>query len=195
MWTKPLRGGGGQHLGCPQADLELRVPFVTHLVAQQDNRILTISTDFVMEVAGVVIGAIPIIIYALERYQDTRDTVRDFHKWNDTLGTLRSNIFLQKRQLFATLETLDIGFTDQTTMPQVEAALRISRPAQCEDIVRILYRMDASLNEIARNLYPDAQGPVRSVFNTPATASLARNTLMCKDIQYHAKIEHYDNIY
>ena len=114
-----------------------------------------------MEVAGVVLGAIPVIIYALERYQDTRETVQSFRLWKETLGTLRSNIFLQKRQLFATLSTLDINLTDHTTMADVEAALRISHPAQCDDVMRILKQMDNLMNEVAENLYPDFQGPVR----------------------------------
>jgi hypothetical protein len=117
-----------------------------------------------MEVAGVVLGAIPVIAYALKEYQDVRETTRAFRHWKATLGTLKGDIFLQERQLYVTLHTFGIELTDHTTMADVENTLRHTHPTQCNDIIHILQEMDSMINQIAQHLIPDMQGPVSLEF-------------------------------
>jgi hypothetical protein len=111
-----------------------------------------------MEVAGVVLNAVPLILYALDNYEKAWDPAKDFWKWGETIGTIRNQIFLQKQQLDTTLKIL--GLQDPT-IDEVEAALQISHPDRSEHFMQIIRHMNNLMDEIARDLYPDAQGPVR----------------------------------
>jgi hypothetical protein len=113
------------------------------------------------EVAGVVLGAIPLILYALDHYQNTRETVRSFRNWREELETFGNQIEFQRMALYTTLRNLDIEAKEQITMNQVEVVLQVSHPAQCDLFMRHIRAMNEILDELARDLYPDAQGPVR----------------------------------
>ncbi|KAF2682186.1 hypothetical protein K458DRAFT_433156 [Lentithecium fluviatile CBS 122367] len=112
-----------------------------------------------MEVAGVVLGAVPVILFALDNYQRARDPVKDMWNWGETIETIKNQVFLQKRQLQTTLSVLDLDITDGTTMAEIEAALQTSHPKESERLMVIICQMDALMHEVARDLYPDAQGP------------------------------------
>lgn len=113
-----------------------------------------------MEVAGVVLGAVPLILYALDNYQRAWDPVKDIWHWKETIETIRTQIFLQKQQLQTTLRVLDLELTDHTTMEEIEAALQIIHSSRWEQFIGIIRQMDNLVNGIAKDLYPDAQGPV-----------------------------------
>ena len=116
-----------------------------------------------MEAAGVVLGAVPLILYALDNYQKAWDPVKDIWHWSETIGTIRIQIFLQKQQLQTTLRALDLELTDHTTMDEIEAALQTNHPSQWEQFIGIIRQMDTLINQVAKDLYPDAQGPVSPV--------------------------------
>ncbi|KAF2877445.1 hypothetical protein BDV95DRAFT_559300 [Massariosphaeria phaeospora] len=109
-----------------------------------------------MEVAGVVLSAVPLILFALENYQRAWDPMKDHWKWKETIGTIRNEIFLQKQQLDTTLGNLDLR---DPTMDEVEAALQIRFPHQCNEFIDIITQIDQLLSKVAKDLYPDAQGP------------------------------------
>lgn len=111
-----------------------------------------------MEVAGVVLGAVPLILHALDNYGKVWDPVKQAWRWEETFQTIRNQIFLQKEQLDTTLETL--GLAD-ATMAEVEYALQIHHPLQCKQFMRIICEMDGPISDISSCLYPDADGPVR----------------------------------
>jgi len=113
-----------------------------------------------MEAAGVVLGAVPVILYALDRYQRARDPIKDIWNWSETIETIRNQIFLQKRQLQTTLSVLDLEITDSTTMAEIKAALQTSHPHACERLMAIIGQMNILLNEVAHDLIPDTYGPV-----------------------------------
>jgi hypothetical protein len=121
-----------------------------------------------MEVAGVVLGAIPVTIYALDRYQDICEKTRAIRHWKETIGTLKCDIFLQKEQLSVTLRNAGIELRDQTTTADIEDVLRSTHPTQCDDIIHILQNMNNMMDGIAKNLIPDIQGPVSSSFCSPS---------------------------
>lgn len=115
----------------------------------------------------MVLGAIPLILYALDHYRTTRQTIRSFRNWKEDLETFRDAIELQETALYTTLRTLDIEATERITMDQVEIVLQVSHPAQCDLFMRHLHAMNRTLDELARDLYPDAQGPVRTPLTCP----------------------------
>jgi hypothetical protein len=134
------------------------------------------------EVAGVVLGAIPLILYALDHYQSTRETVHSFRNWREDLETFGNAIEFQRTALYTTLRNLDIEATEQITMDQVEVVLQVSHSTQCDLFMRHIRAMNKTLDDLARDLYPDAQGPVRptsfytSFYATPCARWLRRQT-------------------
>jgi hypothetical protein len=113
-----------------------------------------------MEVAGIVLGAVPIILSALDSYKSAYSSAKKFSKWYDTIQGIRNNIFIQKRQLDATLK--ELGLQDPT-MKDVRAALESNWPDHCERFMQIIQDMDDLMNKVMENLDVDAKGQVRLV--------------------------------
>lgn len=59
-----------------------------------------------LEVAGVVLGAIPIIICAIENYESTLDRVQVFLKWQDHLEKAIRELWIQHSSFEMTLRNL-----------------------------------------------------------------------------------------
>ncbi|KAF2999809.1 hypothetical protein E8E13_006509 [Curvularia kusanoi] len=116
-----------------------------------------------MEVAGAVLGAVPIIIYALESYGKAVEVMNDAHKWLDTIEEIQDVVEVQTEMLRVTLRTLGVEWAPQTGIPieVIEMALKERKPLQWERFVRIIQRMDVMMTEMARDLCPDMKGPER----------------------------------
>ena len=100
-----------------------------------------------MEVAGVVLGAIPVIIYALESYEKAAEILKDTHKWLDIIQEI---------------QCLGIEWTHQSGIPltEIETALKERMPLNWDMFLRIIKRMDTLMTEMAKDLCPDAKDPV-----------------------------------
>jgi hypothetical protein len=96
-------------------------------------------------------------LYALDNYQRAWDPLKDHWKWREAMGTIRNEIFLQKQQLDTTLGNLDLR---DPTMGEVEAALQIRFPGTCNEFMKIISNMDRLINQVAKDLYPEAEVPV-----------------------------------
>ncbi|MBE3044225.1 hypothetical protein IMZ48_16975 [Candidatus Bathyarchaeota archaeon] len=59
-----------------------------------------------LEVAGVVLGAIPIIICAMENYESSLDRARAFWKWQDELEKAIRELWIQHSSFEMTLRNL-----------------------------------------------------------------------------------------
>jgi hypothetical protein len=117
-----------------------------------------------MEVAGVVLGAIPLIFYALDNYHRAWEPLRDAKRWKETIQTIRAQVEIQRQQLNRTLSELELELTDTTTMDEIEFALQIKHPNSWEPFMMSIRRMDGLMNSLAKDLYPDVQGPVSRDF-------------------------------
>lgn len=115
-----------------------------------------------MEVAGVVLGAIPVIIYALESYEKAAEILKDTHKWLDTIQEIQDDIEVQVCVLRTTLQCLGIEWTHQSGIPltEIETALKERMPLNWDMFLRIIKRMDTLMTEMAKDLCPDAKDPV-----------------------------------
>lgn len=116
----------------------------------------------VMEIAGVVLGAVPVIIYALESYGRATEILNDTHKWLDMIQEIQDVIEVQVEMLRVTLQSLGIEWTHQSDMSitDIETALKERKPLKWDRFLRIIQRMDAMVTEMAKDLCPDAKGPV-----------------------------------
>ncbi|PVH93566.1 hypothetical protein DM02DRAFT_676759 [Periconia macrospinosa] len=112
-----------------------------------------------MEVAGVVLGAVPIILYALDNYSKAWDPLLGIVRWKETIETIRLQFVLERQKLYITLGSLGLQVTETITFAEVEAALQINQPDTWKDFITIIHEMDGLLYEVAKDLYPDAKGP------------------------------------
>ena len=116
-----------------------------------------------MEIAGVVLGAVPIIIYALESYEKAAEILKDAHKWLDTIQEIQDDIEVQVYVLRTTLQSLGIEWTHQSGIPitEIETALKERKPLKRDMFLRIIKRVDTLMTEMAKDLCPDAKRPSR----------------------------------
>ena len=115
-----------------------------------------------MEIAGVVLGAVPVIVNALESYEKAAQILKDTHKWLDTIQEIQDDIDVQVYGLCTTLQSLGIEWTQKSGIPitEIETALKECKPLKWDMFLRIIQRMDALLTEMAKDLCPDVKGPV-----------------------------------
>jgi len=106
------------------------------------------------ELAGVVLGGIPIILWALQQYHDP---VKSYRKYDMTLSTLRNNIFVQQQQLRATFSLIGLG---QPSIDELRECLEEKYPYQREEFLAIIEHMDKIINDLLYKLEIDMNGKV-----------------------------------
>jgi len=55
-----------------------------------------------METAGVVLGAVPLVLYAFDNYERCLGQIDDYLRYQSTLQTIRTHVFIQGEQLNVT---------------------------------------------------------------------------------------------
>jgi hypothetical protein len=105
-------------------------------------------------IAGLVLGGILIVIWALEKYHDP---VKSFWKYDDTLSTLRDNLFVQKEQLAVTMK--NIGLYEPTAQEFEEFVTR-KFPNQRAEYISIMKHMDDIVKDLMDKLDIDIHGKV-----------------------------------
>lgn len=108
----------------------------------------------------MVLGAVPLIFYALDNYHRAWEPLRDTKNWKETILTIKTQVQLQREQLKATLFAINFELTETTTLDEVHYAFSISHPNNVETFMASIRRMDHLMNDLAKDLYPDSQGPV-----------------------------------
>ncbi|RYP55837.1 hypothetical protein DL771_012304 [Monosporascus sp. 5C6A] len=104
------------------------------------------------EVAGLVLGGIPIAIWALEKYAEPFEVYRKYHI---EISTLRADLALQKRQLQLTLSNVGL---DQPSTDELKECFNTKFPDIARDLTVILQRMDEITGELLKNLNIDIDG-------------------------------------
>lgn len=110
-----------------------------------------------MEVAGAVLGGIPLILWALENYRKALNPAKDYWRYESTLRTIENNIFVQKEQLNVTFQ--NIGLQD-ASLTEVELYLRRRYPDKCDNFMNILGHMDKIVHKLMEKLGIDSEGKV-----------------------------------
>ena len=111
------------------------------------------------EVAGLVLGGIPLVLRALDKY---RDPVKDYLRYDSTLATLRDNIFIQQQQLNITLGNIGLY---QPGLEELEDHLQSKYPGKQTEFMSIIGHMDRIIKKLMDNLDIDANGKVRKAFS------------------------------
>ncbi|KAF1924971.1 uncharacterized protein M421DRAFT_424197 [Didymella exigua CBS 183.55] len=111
-----------------------------------------------MEVAGVVLGAMPIVLYALDNYKRALGPAKRFWSWEDTIQEIIDNVMLHQEHLNTTLRNMGL---QNPNMAQIEAVLQVHRPDKCHYFMSILRNMDGQMNELLDRLEVDLDGQPR----------------------------------
>jgi hypothetical protein len=106
------------------------------------------------EIAGVVLGGIPIVLLALEKYHDR---VKSYWKYEGVLSTLRNNIFVQQQQLRITLSLIGLN---QPSVAELQECLKEKYPNQHKEFMSIIGHMDQIIKGLLDKLEIDMNGKV-----------------------------------
>lgn len=112
-----------------------------------------------MEVAGVVLGGIPLILLALDNYRRVIKTFKDYFRYDALLNRLKDYLFIQQEQYKITLGS--IGLSDMS-LDDIEAHLRARHPHKCDRFMSIIRRMNEIAQTVANKLDVD---PINKVSN------------------------------
>ena len=112
------------------------------------------GAETMAEIAGVVLGGIPIALWAFDRY---REPVESYCKYDMTLSTLQDNIFIQQQQLRTTLGLIGL---DQPCFHEVQEWIREKYPSRHEEILSIVAQMDRVTKSLLDKLEVDTNGKV-----------------------------------
>ena len=110
-----------------------------------------------MEVAGVVLGGIPLVLYALDNYHRAWNPAKDYWQWGSTITTIRMNVFVQKQQLDTTLSNLNLH---DPTRTELEDMLKQQYPDKFHMFMQIIDEMERQVANLMEMLDIDAKGKV-----------------------------------
>ncbi|KAJ3578720.1 hypothetical protein NPX13_g1841 [Xylaria arbuscula] len=108
-----------------------------------------------MEVAGLVLGALPVAMMAVDSYFDAVKLIGEYKDYEQTLKRIRRNIFIQEQQLQTTLE--GIGLV-KPTIQEVQERLREVRPDCYHQFIEILEHMGCITSSLLDKLDIDSSG-------------------------------------
>jgi hypothetical protein len=107
------------------------------------------------EVAGLVLGGIPIAIWALEKYAEPFNA---FHYYRNSIETLRTNLILQNRQLQTTLSNIGLG--NKPSINELRECFEAQFPQISRELMFIVQHMDQVTAGLLKNLDIDVDGKV-----------------------------------
>lgn len=111
------------------------------------------------EVAGLVLGAIPIVIWALEKYAEPVEVYTSYH---NNIKTFRSDLMLQERRLQRTLSSIGLY---NPTKDELRECLKSKFPTIADEVLHIIQDMERVMAELMRKLGIDLDTKVRRLLN------------------------------
>jgi len=117
------------------------------------------------EIAGLVLGGIPLIFLALEKYQQCLESGKNFYKYNATLLEIRDEIFVQQKQFSKTMELLGLY---RPTYTELNKYLQDHFPEDNIQFARYIQRMELTIKHLMDKLEIDILNKV----GTPIVVSM-----------------------
>ena len=105
------------------------------------------------ELAGLVVGGIPLAIWALEKYAEPFEA---FHRYRTSIDTLRTDLILQKKQLQTTLS--NVGLRDDPSTEELRQCFETKYPDICHELMFIIERMGEVTEALLKTLDLDTRG-------------------------------------
>lgn len=110
-----------------------------------------------MEIVGVVLGGIPLVLWALDNYRKALNPAKDYWRYESTLNNIHMNIFIQKEQLGVTFHNMGL---QGVTLAEIELNLRRRYPDKCDTFMDILGHMDDIVHKLMDKLCIDIEGKI-----------------------------------
>ena len=107
------------------------------------------------EVAGLVLGGIPLAIWALEKYAEPFEAFHDYHT---SIETFRANLILQNLHLQTTLSNIGLG--SKPSIDELRECFETKFPSISRELMVIVQRMDDVTAGLMKNLDIDVNGKV-----------------------------------
>jgi hypothetical protein len=107
------------------------------------------------EVTGLVLGGIPLAIWALEKYAEPLEA---FHKYRISIETFRTDLILQNRQLQTTF--CNIGLGKEPSSEELRECFDTKFPGISRELLSIIQRMDRAITSLMKNLDIDVNEKV-----------------------------------
>ncbi|KAH0560047.1 hypothetical protein GP486_003434 [Trichoglossum hirsutum] len=105
------------------------------------------------EVAGLVLGGIPLAIWALQKYAEPFEA---FHDYRTSIETFRTNLILQNRHLQTTLS--NVGLDSEPSIAELRECFETKFPGITHELMFIVQRMDEVTAGLLKNLDIDVSG-------------------------------------
>jgi hypothetical protein len=99
------------------------------------------------EIAGLVLGAIPLIVLALDRYAEP---IGAFHRYRISIETFRADLVLQHRSLHRTLSAIGLG--DSPSFEELKSRFECFFPDICSELITFIGRMDQVIADLMKDL-------------------------------------------
>jgi hypothetical protein len=112
------------------------------------------------EAAGLVLGAIPLVFMALDKYQECLEFGRNYTRYTIMLSKIKDGVSLQQKQFFDTLETMGLY---KPTYIELDACLQDRFPEYHETFMRCIRDMETIINQLMAKLEIDAIGKVSKI--------------------------------
>ncbi|KAI0533155.1 hypothetical protein GGR58DRAFT_506656 [Xylaria digitata] len=120
------------------------------------------------DVAGLVLGALPVAIMAIENYLKGLELRENYKNYQQTLQGIRRNIFIQQQQLQVTLESIALR---KPTLQEVKQRLREVKLDCYQQFIDILEHMDSITSRLLEKLDIDSNGKPKWTDANPGRAS------------------------
>ena len=136
-----------------------------------------------VEVVGIVLGALPLVISAVEHYHDGLDPLKDYVRYNSTLKSLRTRLRVQQDLFEGTLIRLLLGELStsqaqalfshvgqhvdgkQWNTPEIEEKLQNRLGGKYENFMDVIREMEATMRRLMKNLDIDIEERVGTVLD------------------------------
>ncbi|KAI1182767.1 hypothetical protein F5B17DRAFT_170400 [Nemania serpens] len=122
-----------------------------------------------MEVAGLVLGGIPILLYAFDNYKRCLEPGKHYWEYQSTLSRIRSHMFVQQEQLDMTLR--DIGLVKPTRGELEQHLSRRYSKSECAYFLEIIDHMETAVRKTMDKLDIDMEGKPRWTSDSEERAS------------------------
>ncbi|KAL9616955.1 MAG: hypothetical protein Q9160_008225 [Pyrenula sp. 1 TL-2023] len=116
------------------------------------------------EVTGLVLGGIPVVLWALEQY---RESVKSYWKYEESIMTLRDQLFVQREQLQATLNRLGLHGPSNDELQRILALIYPDDPEKRSIFLSIIRKMDLIILDLMQKLEINQGGQAREQFDSP----------------------------
>ncbi|KAF7530900.1 hypothetical protein G7054_g9401 [Neopestalotiopsis clavispora] len=149
-----------------------------------------------MEVAGLVLGALPLVVTAIESYDTIAKMSSNYWHYHSTLEDIRLQVFAQDQQLRITLKGINLA---DPTQQNLGTQMRKRFPDDYQQYLSIIRQMDTITAQMMRKLELDSNGKPEWRNDTTDRAGyewrrVKRSISHMKTWTFAEQLQHWNNV-